>query len=85
MAADSVILGFCVVILVILFTVLAYKSWDDRRKSSDFLLDAIIAYKVGMIEKKAKENDINLIYPDQKDDFIDKIEKGLEHDLNRAN
>ena len=80
----DIILGLCVAIFVLVFAIIAYNSWNDRRKSSDFLLDAIIAYKVGMIEKKAKENDINLIYPDQKDDFIDKIEKGLEHDLNKA-
>ena len=80
----ELILGLCVGIFVFVCAVIAYNSWNDRRKSSDFLLDAIIAYKVGMIEKKAKENNINLIYPDQKDDFIDKIEKGLEHDLNKA-
>ena len=44
----------------------------------------LIAFKVGVIEKKAKDNGVELIYPKQRDEFINKIEAELERDLNRA-
>ena len=49
-----------------------------------FYLDTVIAYKVGTIQKKANDNDVELVYPEHKDEFIDKIERELEADLNRV-
>ena len=79
----TLIVGFSIAALISAFAIIAYRSWEDRRKSNDFYLDTVIAYKVGTIKKKAKDNDIELVYPKQKDEFIDKIEKELLDDLNR--
>ena len=80
---EALIVGLSIAALVAVFGIVAYRSWDDRRKSNDFYLDTVIAYKVGTIQKKAKDNGVELVYPDQKDEFIDGLEKELEGDLNR--
>lgn len=80
----ELILGLCVGIFVFVCAVITYNSWNDRRKSSDFLLDTVIAFKVGLIEQKAKEKGIKLIYPQQKDGFIDEIEKEVADSLDRV-
>ena len=78
------VLGLCIAILILAFVIIAYRSWEDRRKSNDFYQDSVIAYKVGLIEKKAKDNNIKLVYPQQKDEFIDKLESDLKTDLDRV-
>lgn len=80
----ELIVGLSIAALVSVIGIVAYRSWEDRRKSNDFYSDTVIAYKVGTIEKKAKDNDVKLVYPKQKDEFIDKIERELEADLNRV-
>lgn len=80
--SETLLIGIGVVILMTVLGLVGYKSWEDRRKSNDFLLDTIIAFKVGVIEKKAKDNGVELTYPKQRDEFIDKIEAELERDLN---
>ena len=82
--SETLLIGIGVVILMAVLGLIGYKSWEDRRKSNGFLDDTIIAYKVGVIQKKAKDNDVELIYPEKKDEFIDKIERELERDLNRT-
>ena len=82
MTAEA-ILVLCIAIFVLVFVIIAYRSWEDRRKSNDFYQDSVIAYKVGLIEKKAKDNNIKLVYPEQKDEFIDRLDKELAGDLNR--
>ena len=79
----EVILALCIAILILAVVIIAYRSWEDRRKSNDFYQDSVIAYKVGLIEKKAKDNNIKLVYPEQKDEFIDRLDKELAGDLNR--
>lgn len=74
-------LGIAAVMLV--FAYVVYTTWSERRKSRDFYLDTVIAYQVGLIIQKADEKKIKLIYPDQKDKFIDSIENGVKADLNR--
>ena len=78
----DIILGFGLAIILIVIAYILVSAWSERRKSRDFYLDTIIAYKVGLIVQKAEENKIEMIYPDQKDEFIDSIEKRVESDLN---
>ena len=80
---EALIVGLSIAALVSVIGIVAYRSWDDRRKSNDFYLDTVIAYKVGTIQKKANDNDIELVYPEQKDEFIDRLDKELKGDLNR--
>ena len=72
-AAGMLVLSWCL-----------YSQYTERRKSRDFYLDTVIAYKVGLIAQKSEENKIKMIYPDQKDEFIDSIKNSVETDLNRT-
>ena len=78
----ELVLGFSVSAFILAMAIVGYRTCEDKRKSNNFYLDTVIAFKVGVIEKKAKDNGVNLIYPIQKDEFIDKIEAELERDLN---
>lgn len=59
-----------------------YKQWVSRRKGTDFYLDNVIAYRVGLIQKKAKENDVKMVCPPTHDDFMDNIDADVESDIN---
>lgn len=78
------IVGIGIAAFLLVFAYVVYSAWSERRKSRDFYLDTVVAYKVGLIIQKADEKKIELVYPDQKDDFIDSIEGRVEADLNRT-
>lgn len=75
------ILSIAVVAIMLLFAYIIWQFWNERRKARDFLNDSITAFKVGIIRQKAKELNIDLVYPDQRDEFIDKIMNEIDHDL----
>ena len=39
--SETLLIGIGVVILMTVLGLVGYKSWEDRRKSNDFLLDTI--------------------------------------------
>lgn len=62
---------------------LMYKHWLTRKDSKSFYLDHVIAYRVGLIEKKATENEIVLKFPPTYDAFTTNIESEVESDLSK--
>ena len=77
------ILSIAIAALIVLLMYLVYSEWTERSKARNFYLDTVIAYKVGLITRKAEEQKINLIFPSQRDEFIDSINSKVESDLNR--
>lgn len=71
---------FVIVVIVMYIIMHTYKS---RKKSVDFYRDTVIAYKVGLIHKKAKENKVDLIYPQPYDEFVDSIDEQVKSDLEK--
>ena len=75
------ILSIGIVIIMALFAYIIWQFWNERRKARDFLNDSVTAFKVGIIRQKAKELKIDLVYPAQRDEFIDKIMIEVENEL----
>lgn len=63
---------------------IAYKHWLTRKESNSFYYAHVIAYRVGLIEKKAKENKIVLKFPPSYDAFVTGVESDVESDLSEV-
>ncbi len=84
MTAAYTILYFSMAILVITVAAVVGVSlygWKHRNKSKTWYLDVVYAYKAGFIIKKAKDQEIELVYP-PKSDLGQKLEEEVSEDLN---
>lgn len=81
MSEEILALGVATFLVIIAY--LLYKDYNYRRNSRFFYFDTVIAYKVGKIIKTAKENKIKLIYPSERDDFIESLDSDVVDDLNK--
>jgi len=81
--ADQEILALGIVVCFVFFVYMVYKDYNYRKNSRSFYLDTVIAYKVGKIIKTAEEHDIKLVYPSEKDDFIENLDGRIVDDLNK--
>ena len=70
-----------IMVLLIFCSIILYKSWNARTKASDFYNNHVIAYKVGLIKKRAVENKVDLVFPPNTDNLIDEIVKKVDSDL----
>ena len=77
----SVALAVSLTIVFVAFVVLATANHKHRANSLTWYKDQVIAFKVGYIHKKAKEEDIEMIYP-PKTDLGKVLEEEISKDLN---
>ena len=83
MSEIIVSLALSVALGVLLY--IAYKQWDARHRGVNFYLSNVVAYRVGLIQKKAKENNVEMIFQPDHDTFVDEIESDVEKDLRDMN
>jgi len=77
------ILALGIVSILVVLAYMLYKDYNYRKNSRSFYLDTLIAYKVGKIVKTAEECGIKLIYPIERDDFIENLDDRVVDDLNK--
>lgn len=77
------ILALGVAAFIVIVAYMLYKDYNYRKNSRSFYLDTVIAYKVGKIIKTAEEHNIKLVYPSEKDDFIENLDGRVVDDLNK--
>lgn len=79
------VLGTIFLILVIYAISILKILQSDRREASNAYYDKLTAYRIGIIEKAAKENGIDLTYTGSGSgsELIAKIEAGVKEDMNR--
>jgi len=74
-------IAFVIILSGIAFFAIAMANYKHRSNSATWYKDNVYAYKVGFITKKAKEQEIELIYP-PKADIVQAIEAEVSKDLN---
>ena len=78
------VLGLVLVILV-LYAISILKTLQSyRREASNAYYDKLTAYRIGVIEKAAEENGIELTYTGSGNELINKIEAEVKEDMNRV-
>lgn len=81
MSDEILALGFVTCLVIVVY--MLYKDYNYRKNSRSFYLDTVIAYKVGRIIKTAEENGIKLIYPSERDDFVETLNGNVVDDLGK--
>lgn len=77
------VLGIILLILVVYAISILRTLQGDRRQASNAYYDKLTAYRIGFIEKAAKENDIELTYTGSGSELINNIETEVKEDMNR--
>lgn len=79
--ATTGFIGIGICVFAIVLSVMMYKQWSIRQKSTSFYYNHVIAYKVGLIKDRAEKEKIMLVFPPDADDLIDSIKDGVSGDL----
>lgn len=81
LAAIGIAMAFVLVLFGIAFYLIFLVNYKHQSNSRTWYKDQIYAYKVGYIMKKAKEQEIELVYP-PKADLGQALEEEVSGDLN---
>lgn len=71
------------VILAVALVCLWMVNYRKRADAKQFYLDNVIAFKVGYIQKTAKDKEIEMVYR-PKADLMEKLEEEVSKDLNTS-
>jgi len=83
----ELVLGTTLIVLVIYLIKLVNIQVVDQRSGLKLYRNTANAYRTGVVMKKAKENGVDLVYPDdflEDDEFVKKIDEEVEADLNKT-
>lgn len=76
------VLGLVLLVLVLYAISMLKILQGDRREASNAYYNKLTAYRIGFIEKAAKENDIELTYTGSGSELINNIETEVKEDMN---
>lgn len=77
------VLGLILILLVVYAIGILRTVQGDRREASNAYYEKLTAYRIGLIDKAAKENGIELTYTRSGSELITKIEDEVKEDMNR--
>lgn len=77
------VIGLILIVLVVYAFSIFTTLQRDRREASKAYYDKLTAYRIGFIEKAAKENGIEMTYTRSGSELVTKIEDEVKEDMNR--
>lgn len=81
---SEILLALAMFTLVGILCYIMYALFSDKRNAVKHYMSHLYAYKVGLIKKRATENEVELCFPTAEDKFLSQIEENVDEAISSA-